>query len=382
MTLLRLLVGVLLLGALAPAVAGADPVGVITGRITDGTVDKPVVGQEVVLTVEGGMAQEIVAISDDSGRFRFEGLDTAPGVVYRPAVRFQGVDFTWAPVEFTDPTQVPDLALTVYQPTRDSASVALTNGAWVVADLDRDRQVLRLFQFLIFENTGRSAYVGPDTGGRFEVFDLASPPGALGVDAVSGLTQDAMIQSAQGFAVSQPLPPGTTQMVIGYEIAYTDSEKTLELGFPFAPRDAALLIPAGTLDAGGAVVPEGEVALANGSRVTRYRLLDAAPDGTPGVTLRGLPLAPRGLSPDRSAGRAIAVAAGLAGVMVVTVYALRGGRRRAAVSPVPWQEFAADIAELDLALAGARISPEEHAERRAELRRRAVEARLGGVIAP
>lgn len=365
-----LLLGAACLTAL-PVSGRAAPTGTIDGVLTDGTAGKPVAGQEVRLNVLGAdQPSTVTATTGPDGSFRFDGLETDGTRAYQASTTFMDVEFNWDPVQFSGdgPIQLP---LTVYQPTSDPAGVSLTTASFVVADVDSSRQIVRMVEFLTFENRGNTAYVGSPTNGRPEVVNIPTPAGTLEVSPIAGVAAEDFIQQPTGFVISRPLPPGTTDMTIGYDIAYSDTVKDLVLSFPFHPERALLLVPVGTLGVQGAATSEGTVPISEGVTVEQFALQPGG-GNTASVSLTGLPEAPGRLTPDSSAGRAAAISAAVLAAIALAVTAWRG-RRRQAPEPVPADRrgLVEAIARLDLEAEAGRLPDGEY-----QARRRALKARV------
>lgn len=309
------------------APARAAGVGVIEGTVTDRTTGGVATGAPVTLQVASGGKLETT--TDTEGKFRFAGVETSEA--YQPVVRYADVDFYFPTVAFDTGSSLATVGLDVYQTTRDPAAIRVESGSYLVGDLDKDRQVVQLLQVLSIRNDGQTAYVGSEgPNGQSEAIRLRWPAATLDVEPLSAIAGN-LIRSGDGFALSAPIPPGTTQIVIGYDVAYTDERKALELDFGFPFDQAFMLVPENTLGVESSDVTFDQVVEVQGLRVARYRGGPSARTNI-SLTLTGLPLADPGLSPDSTTGRATAIgAAGLA-VMLVALYAVRYPRRRPAVS--------------------------------------------------
>ena len=308
-------------GAISIRSSAAAEVGIIEGTVTNGTSESPVARVEVVLTVTDGA--RVATTTDAGGRFRFVGLDAA-GRSYSPRILFRDVDYAWDSVTLEPGRTTVSLTLRVFDPTRDPSQVTLKTASFIVLDLDRNRQVLQLLQFMTFENRGKEAFIGPPTDGRPEVIRLRPPDGTLRVDTLGG-SADEIIQTPDSVAISRPLVPGLTDIVLGYEIAYAGAEKTLRLDFGIVPQEAFILVPEGSLDVSGDRVAFDKFVELEGLRVARSTV-------TPGDTttiearLSGLPQADRDASRDSTAGRVAAIVAAAAGLAAVGAYVVRRPR--------------------------------------------------------
>jgi hypothetical protein len=316
------LVAVLTMAAFRSPPSTAAGVGIIEGTLRDGTSDVPLTQHEVVLRVENGAS--VATTSDAGGAFRFTGVETE-GFSYTPEVSFAGLDYEWEPVRFASGQSTVTLSLTVFEPTTDPTSVSLKTASAVVLNVDPDRQILQLAQFFSFENTGSRAYIGPLDTGRPEPVRIRPPDGTLRTQLLGGLPPDGLVQAGSSVAIAEPIPPGLTDVVIAYDVAYSEETKVLGLDFGLAPREAFVLLPEDALSLAGEGLAFDRVVDLQGLRVARYR---AAVDGSSPMLLArvgGLPLAEQPPSPDSNAGRTAAVVAAAAAVLAVAWY---GWRRR------------------------------------------------------
>lgn len=323
--LIPLLPFIALLAIAAPGAAAA--VGVIEGTVTDRTTGNPVVDAPVTLQVDSGA--KLQAITDADGKFRMVGVETDE--TYQPIVRYADVNFFLPAVSFAPGSTLATVAFDVYQTTRDPSAVRVESGSYLVGDLDQDRQVVQLLQVLTVRNAGQAAYVGTEgPNGQSEAIRLRWPAATLDVEPLSAIAGP-LIRSGDGFALTAPIPPGVTDIVIGYEVAYTDEQKPLELDFGFPFDQAFMLVPENTLGVESSDVTFDQVVDVQGLRVARYR---GGPSERSNIslTLTGLPLADPGLSPDSTAGRGVAIGAAGIAVLLVVAYAWRYPRRRPAVN--------------------------------------------------
>ncbi len=313
--------------ALLATPSRAAPVGVVEGTVTDRTTGRPAANAPVALQVASGGAVETT--TDSEGRFRVVGVETAE--TYQPIVQYAGANFFLTPITFAPGSTLASVAFDVYQVTRDPADIRVESGSFLLGDLDRDRQVIQLLQVLSIRNDGQTAYIGTEgPNGQSEVLRLRWPAATLDVEPLSAVAGQ-LSRTGDGFALSAPIPPGVTQVVIGYDVAYTDERKVLELDFGFPFDQAFMLVPEHTFGVESRDVTFDQVVEVEGLRVARYR---GGPSERSNIslTLTGLPLADPGLSPDSTAGRSIAIGAAAVAVLLVGAYTVRYPRRRPATS--------------------------------------------------
>jgi 5-hydroxyisourate hydrolase-like protein (transthyretin family) len=232
-----LLLSVLLLCLLAaPAVVLAQDEGIIEGQVMNGTADAPedsVAGLEVALYQWVGESAELVTttISDDDGRFRFEGLDTGEDIVYRFELEYQGIVYGAESV-FPSGDTVLHVVATIHEITSSDESLVVDRHH-IILDFDSDAVVFR--EFYIFNNVGDRIYAGADG----LTLRLALPEGATDITFEAAETGADYVLTQEGLAFVGLVPPGEKQVLYSYSVPYDGSQLTLrrEILYPTSNLD-------------------------------------------------------------------------------------------------------------------------------------------------
>jgi 5-hydroxyisourate hydrolase-like protein (transthyretin family) len=232
-----LLLSVLLLCLLAaPAVALAQDQGIIEGQVMNGTADAPedsVAGLEVALYQWVGESAELVTttISDDDGRFRFEGLATDEDIVYRFELEYQGIVYG-AESSFPSGDTALHVVATIHEITSSDESLVVDRHHMIL-DFDSDVVVFR--ELYIFNNVGDRIYAGADG----ITLRLSLPEGAADITFEDAETGADYVLTQDGLAFVGLVPPGEKQVLYSYSVPYDGSQLTLrrEILYPTSNLD-------------------------------------------------------------------------------------------------------------------------------------------------
>jgi hypothetical protein len=216
----------LALAAMALSVAGDALALTVQGRVLRGEERAPTKGIPVSLHIVKG-EEELpgrTATSDAKGAFRFDGIEAEPGLSYYVATEYEGAYYTEGPLDIPPHGQdgktpgglTLDQDLLIYEVGRDMGSVRVTNHHMVV---ERNPDHLHVTEILIFQNDGKTAYLG--TG-----LNHAENAGVrLGLPAsvehfepgVGGDDQTVRVQG-RDLTGTRPIPPGTRPFSFTYHV--------------------------------------------------------------------------------------------------------------------------------------------------------------------
>jgi hypothetical protein len=247
-----------------PAVAAGD--GLIEGLVKNGTREAGVpAGQSVVLHVvsDGDRVERRQTLTDAEGRYRFEGLETAPGLRYLPLVEYQGVPYFPRPLTLAEqPRQTADI--TVYEATTSDQWVAYERANLLVQNVGPNR--LDVMEMGAIANVGDRTYVGPEAppGSPRQTLRFALPPGASDLALQDGFGSGDIMALGDGFVLASPIMPGRHELAFSYSLPFSSDQlqlgKRMEyptLAFNFYLPDVGIRVnspqlePRGQADLGG-----------------------------------------------------------------------------------------------------------------------------------
>ncbi len=231
-------------GTVTPAVEAAPGTGIINGRVLNGTSGGPDIGAGIAVTLhtfQGDVelpTQETSTAAD--GSFRFEGLDTNPGLEYWPEAVYLGVTYSGEqPYQFTADGTPLDAALIVYETTEDPSTLTLDSAHFIMESFG---QVLRISEIHLYGNSGDRTYVGsPDETGQRTTLFIPLPDNAVGVAFDQEGDAERFIEVDGGLLDTEPVVPGqeTALAFFSYHLVVSGDNIPLERRFAY---------PVGTLN--------------------------------------------------------------------------------------------------------------------------------------
>ena len=216
----------------------------------------------------GGLRQ---GVSDDAGRFRFEGVSNASDVVYLVGARAEeipfGHRFSFAAGELEHRVEV-----TLSDPVTDAS--AAESRAFDLR-IERGCTHLRISHSHAVTNPGERVVFVPEDrrADAAPVFEVVLPPGVEGFETMQG--QGGLVRDGDRVRFFGPVYPGTQQVEFGYGLAL--DTKQFEIGLPGGAAEAGVLTPVDALEVrSDALAPAPDVSLgAQPYRVQRAGAIEA-----------------------------------------------------------------------------------------------------------
>jgi hypothetical protein len=199
------------------ALSGSASALTIRGAVKKGDAGAPVAGQTVQLHLVRG-EQELkgeTSVTDARGEYQFADLKKDPALAYYVSTEYENAFYTEGPFQ-GDQTADVNQSFTVYDVGRDISQVQVKNHHII---LERKPDGFHVTEILIFENRGKTAYLG--TGP-----DHAENAGArLGLPAsiqgfLPGMGGDPQTTHLRGRELTseRPIPPGVRPFSFTYRI--------------------------------------------------------------------------------------------------------------------------------------------------------------------
>jgi hypothetical protein len=378
---LTLLLSALLLCLVAsPTAVVAQNRGIIEGQVvnaTAGALPESVAGLEVVLYRVVGESTELLATatSDRQGRFRFEGVDADPALVYRTQLEYRevvcGSESTFPPGD-----TVLHLVVTIHETTASDHSIVVDRHH-IIADFASDALLLQ--EMYILHNIGDTTYVG----GESTTVRFSLPDGAANLTFRDPEMESSLVRTDDGLASVRPVTPGQSEVLYSYRVPYDGSQIALS---------RRVLYPTGYVDvmvANLGVHVESQQLMyqgLTGGDETSYlhfgaedlpsgAKIDLRISGAPKGAAVPVPARPSWSQGLQEVGPAIALAMGLLGALLAFAQ-LRWGRGsevptdRAADATVQRDELLRLIADLDDAFAEDGLDQQAYEQLRARMKRR------------
>ncbi len=225
----------------ANALAQQSPVS-ISGHIVNGSPDSgSVVGLAVTLHMQGETTYDNkVTITDNDGRFTFDGIVYDPALVYGVSVRYQDTLYG-TEVSLTDGTP-PPVTIEVYNAVYEQDVIKVGSASLLFADADRLTQTVSALEIVKVVNDSDFTFV-PGSGGPMSLLRFGLPTGAEGLQVDTRLLGADIVQVDRGFAVIGSVPPGEHDIMFTYAFPYDGVETTFTKNFPFGADSLRVLSP-------------------------------------------------------------------------------------------------------------------------------------------
>ena len=223
------------------AAAQQSPVSV-SGQVVNGSPDADsVVGIAVILHMQGETTYDNkTTITDNDGRFTFNGIVYDPALVYGVSVRYQDTLYG-TEVSLADGTP-PPLTIEVYDAVYEQDVIRVGSSSLLFADADRMTQTVSALEIVKVINDSDFTFV-PGSGGPMSLLRFGLPPGAEGLQVDTRLLGADVVQVDRGFAVIGSVPPGEHDIMFTYAFPYDGTETTFTKNFPFGADSLRVLSP-------------------------------------------------------------------------------------------------------------------------------------------
>ena len=271
-----------------------EPAGRVSGLVRSGTAGGPAVDALAVqlIVLDEAAVVESLETTTTGGRFAFA---VAPDIARSYVVRavYEGVQYLGAPVLLSAELPTAEVAITVYETTRERPALSIDRTAVTVLSLDRTNAQLTLLREDQVRNPGDRVYLGGTEGGgeggatlRIPLPDRAVEADGLGGEGAFRVEGGTLVTTAQ-------LRPGVTSVVSRYVVGYDRARDayTLRVTAPVATGQMEIAVPTRFVDdleplAGSAVTGQRDL---EGERVEVVAREGAAgPGDSVSVVLEGL----------------------------------------------------------------------------------------------
>ena len=212
-----LAVGAAVAISVATLMTGSAQALTVEGRVLKGEGHEPTSGIPVSLHIVNG-TEELpgkTATSDSKGGYRFDGLAADSHLSYFVSTEYEGAFYTEGPVE-PAASGIATQDLVIYDVGREVAAVHVTNHHIIV---ERKPDRLQVTEILVFENSGKTAYLGTGLNHAENAGIRLGLPASV-KEFQPGMGGDAQSVRVQGrdLASLRPIPPGTHPFSITYSV--------------------------------------------------------------------------------------------------------------------------------------------------------------------
>jgi len=371
-----------------PVASAQSPPDEILGIIVNGTDGGVVPENMEVLLMSIDLAsnqiieQESTTVDED-GIFRFSNLVSGPDLSYRvvanagvytPSIDMRGVE-NWSNVR-----------INIYNPTTSLEDINLDSYVLMVPSIDAKGRQAGILTVINVNNTGDRIWMPNIDDPNLTGLDLLRfnlPAGFTDLAVESELPPGYILEIDTGFAMTNPIPPGASAILVSYIISYEADGFDFTLKLPYGADQVRMLLPedAGLIKAAQLGSLESVVVADN--VFNSLEGINFAVDEQINVSFTGLPqpTALQSLS-DFFEGRTyVIIITWVVGIVLLAIlgYALYSSRKSSDLSSEDDDEFAsrtdivAEIAVLDEEYEAKNIDEDDYNDQRDELKRLALE---------
>jgi uncharacterized membrane protein len=218
--LINLWTGLMIALALAgvPHAWGDSDTGVIEGKVVNGTDgDIGYENQKVQLLIFSKTRDDMErreTTTAASGAYRFTGLPLGADYVFMVGTEYQNVFYHSDRISLESENESRSV-LTVYETTTSDSEISVKSKHLII---DPEAEGYRITEIITINNKGNRTYIGSTEGegqeGETLFFQL--PEGYKEFQFMQMVPQGFIKQKADGFAISEPVLPGTTQTNFTY----------------------------------------------------------------------------------------------------------------------------------------------------------------------
>jgi hypothetical protein len=287
------LLAIALLLLTVPVYAEDGP-GVVAGQVVNGTPGGASAGGfEVALGVYRGndLEREVQAQADETGHFRFVGLDADRDLTYQVGTLHADMLYRSGPIKLTEAQPERQVTLNVYESTPTDPGLRASQvlvSLGVARDSPADLLVTELVKLV---NTSDRTFVPqPDgPGGPTSLVRFGLPAGARNFEPGLGLDARQVVQVERGFASLAPVPPGDSLFRFSYRVPVHAAEDALEKSLPYGADLLRVMAEEGGPRVTGSGFTFEQTVDSRGSKLLVWAAHDLAPGTRLSIELSDLP---------------------------------------------------------------------------------------------
>lgn len=357
-------VGFAILPAQETYAALAQVLGVIEGRVSNGTPNGSSVGgvtvQLMSLLPSGEALPVASAAADSNGAFRLERINTDSSLSYQVRVAFAAGEFRSRILSFAPNIAQLNADIQVFDTTADPAATKFTS---VVTIIERSDQKLVIGQSIGVTNASDRAYIGtaPNEGAPRRSLAIPLPPGVDSVQYLDGLTPEEATLEAAGIFFLVPLLPGPREILLRYSIPITADRYLFTWQPEYAVDQFDILLRGLPAEAGAGLQKDESAVNFQGQDFRRLTARHVAPGARLEAIVQGLPF-----FDTARAMRWAALAIGAVFGVVLVGLALSSSRRpaRTATMSVQRERLLEDVADLDESFDAGKVTANVYRDQR------------------
>ncbi len=262
--------------------------GTVTGTLTNGTPGASAPdGQAVVLHLFDNFQETdaITTTTQSGGAFSFADVAFPPGRALILSIDYGGVVYVSDVVSPSSGQTTYDLPVRVFESTSDPSAIGVDR-MHVIFDFQND--LVQVAELFIIGNNGDATFAAPHSGAPTVSFALPAGYGDLAFQ--DGAIGDRYLQTADGFADTEPIRPGQSsqQILVSFTLPYTDA-LTFAQKISYPTTDVTILLPDNGVALSGSGIGDQGVRDVQGAKYHTYSAAGLRANDVFAFDLKGQP---------------------------------------------------------------------------------------------
>ena len=229
---------------IASVTVAADDKRTIQGKITliKDNLETPV--QEVELNIFISPYQDDMSIirtlTDTNGEFKIENILTSNSLIL--------INFSYDNVDYSQPAELTDageiIEIKLYGQKSDYSEINIKSQSIIIVDVDPSNEILSIMEMVNIHNPTNYTIV-PDSDSIMSLLRFALPENYFDLDIQSSLPIGNAIEVNKGFGMTNPIPPGTNEIIYSYRVIYDKKAYPIDRKVSYPIDSLLVLIPEG-----------------------------------------------------------------------------------------------------------------------------------------
>jgi len=243
---------------ISPATVVPDAGIQIIGTVANGTQGGELpIDLEILLLSIDPVSNQIIeqesTYADSDGAFQFDNLISGSEIGYR--VVANAGDYTPS-VDMGEVGDWHDVHLSIYDETRSLEYITINSYVMMIPTIDAQTRQVGVLTVVNVDNRGDKVWIPDITDSNLTGVDLLRfnlPEGFSDLSVESELPPGNILEIDIGFAITNPIPPGESAILISYIIPYEGDSFDFNLKLPYGASEVRMLLidEDGTIKAGG-----------------------------------------------------------------------------------------------------------------------------------
>ena len=229
---------------IASVTVAADDKRTIQGKIIliKDNLETPV--QEVELNIFISPYQDDMSIirtlTDTNGEFKIENILTSNSLIL--------INFSYDNVDYSQPAELTDageiIEIKLYGQKSDYSEISIKSQSIIIVDVDPSNEILSIMEMVNIHNPTNYTIV-PDSDSIMSLLRFALPENYFDLDIQSSLPIGNAIEVNKGFGMTNPIPPGTNEIIYSYRVIYDKKAYPIDRKVSYPIDSLLVLIPEG-----------------------------------------------------------------------------------------------------------------------------------------